>query len=229
MNTNPPCGAKKRGKDETCRGIAMANGRCRLHGGATPVAFGLPQTVTGRHSKYLPTRLLGRYQEAVSDPELLALRDDIGLLDTRIGQVVGALETGESRETWVALMEAASTLEDQWQKLLDDGEPPEEMERTVESIGRLVRSGLSEGYVWSEIRGLLKERSALVASERSRLVELQQYVTSERALLFVHAVMASVKQHVSDRAALAAISADLARLSDVPDGGQSAVPAGVVV
>lgn len=200
----------------------MDNGRCHKHGGATPVGFGLPQTVTGRHSKYLPTRLIGRYQEAVSDPELLALRDDIGLLDTRIGQVVAALDTGESRESWVALMAAVSSLEDQWQKLLDDGEPPEAMERTVESIGRLVRQGLSEGYVWSEIRGLLKDRAGLVASERSRLVELQQYVTSERALLFVHAVMASVKQHVSDRRALAAISADLARLSDVRDSRELA-------
>lgn len=203
----------------------MPNGRCHKHGGATPSGIASPQFKTGRYSKYLPARLAGRYQEAVSDPELMGLRDDIGLLDTRIAQVVVALDTGESRESWVALMAAVSSLEDQWQKLLDDGEPPEDMERTVESIGRLVRSGLSEGYVWSEIRALLKERAGLVASEQKRLVDMQQYVTSEQAMTFVGALMASVRRHVSDPVALAGISADLAR-HHVRDGRQSGVALG---
>lgn len=30
------CGAKKRNSDERCRAPAMANGRCRIHGGKTP-------------------------------------------------------------------------------------------------------------------------------------------------------------------------------------------------
>lgn len=189
-----------------------------MHGGKSLHGLASPALVTGRYSKYLPTRLLSRYQEAVSDPELLALKDDIALLDARIVQVVSALETGESKETWSSLITAWTEFETHWNRLLDTGESPETMERTVGWIGKLIRDGLSEGYVWGEIRGLLKERSDLVGNERKRLVELQQYVTSERALLFVQVVMASVKQHVRDRAALAAIAADLARLSDVRDG-----------
>ena len=91
-----PCGAKKRGKDETCRAPAMANGRCRIHGGLQPQGIARPGFKTGRYSKYLPARLAGRYEEAASDPELLALKDDIALLDTRIAQTVSALDTGES-------------------------------------------------------------------------------------------------------------------------------------
>ena len=30
------CGARKRGTDERCQNVPMRNGRCRLHGGATP-------------------------------------------------------------------------------------------------------------------------------------------------------------------------------------------------
>lgn len=216
------CTARRKNGQGHCTSFAMANGKCRVHGGASLSGLASPVLVSGRYSKHLPTRLIGRYEAALSDPELLALRDDVSLLDTRIGQVVAALDTGESRECWVALMATVSTLEDQWQKLLDDGEPPEEMERTIESIGRLVRAGLSEGYVWSEIRGLLKERAALVASEQKRLVDMQQYVTAEKALLFVSAVMDSVRRHVHDRDALIAISADLGRLADVRDGSDAA-------
>lgn len=219
------CGAKKRGKDETCRALAMANGRCRIHGGLQPNGIARPQFKTGRYSKYLPARLAGRYEEAAADPDLLALRDDIALLDTRIAQTVSALDTGESQEAWSALFAAVSALEKQWQSLLDDGEPPEDMERTVEQLGKLVRDGLSAGYVWSEIRGLLKERAALVAGEQKRLVDMQQYVTATQAMGFVAAVMASVRKHVHDRAALAGISADLTGLALRP-GGQPAGHAG---
>ena len=197
---------------------AMANGRCRLHGGSTPNGFALPYTKSGRYSKYLPTRLAGRYEEAIADGELLALRDEIGLLDARISQVVSALNTGESREAWAALSSVWFQFSEGWKDL-----PPDDMERTVEQITELVRNGLSESYVWSEIRGLLKERNDLVASERRRLIEMQQYITAERAMLLVSAVMDAVRRHVSDRDALTAISADIGSLAARTDVG--AVPA----
>lgn len=204
-----------------CPTRPMVNGRCRMHGGKSLGGLASPTLITGRYSKHLPTRLLSGYQEAIADPDLLALRDDIGLLDTRVAQVVSALDTGESRESWSLLSSLWTELETGWKDM-----PPDDMERTIERVGKIMRDGLSAGYVWSEIRGLLKERADLVANERKRLVELQQYVTSERALLFVQAVMASVKQHVGDRTALAAIAADLARLSDVRDGRELAGAAG---
>ena len=204
----------------------MSNGLCYMHGGPTPKGIAAPQFKTGRYSKYLPSRLAGRYEEAISDPELLALRDDIGLLDTRISGVVAALDTGESQESWSAMMALVSQLETEWQTLLDDGEPPETMERTVEAIGKTARQGLSQGYVWAEIRGLLKERAALVSGEQKRLVEMQQYVTATEAMGFVGAVMASVRRHVSDRRALSAISSDLTGLSLRP-GRESGVPGAV--
>lgn len=215
----PKCTARRKNGQGHCTSFAMANGKCRVHGGASLSGLASPVLSSGRYSKYLPTRLISRYQQAISDPDLLALRDDIGLLDTRIGQVVGALDTGESKESWVALLSIWSTFEEQFQSLLDTGEPPEEMEGTVSKVSTLIRSGLSEAYTWGEIRGLLKERAELVANERRRMVELQQYVTAEKAMLFVSAVMDSVRRHVSDRDALAAISGDLARLSNVRDGG----------
>lgn len=198
----------------------MANGRCRIHGGTSLGGLASPTFKTGRYSKYLPVRLVSRYHEAITDPDLVALRDELGLLDTRIVQVVSALDTGESREAWAALVSAWSTLEEQFERALDTGEIPEEMERTVESIGTLIRSGMSEGYVWQEIRGLIKDRALLVAGEQKRLVEMQQYVKVDQAMTFVSAVMDSVRRHVHDTDVLAAIGTDLGRFTDVRDGSQ---------
>jgi hypothetical protein len=150
----------------------MPNGRCRLHGGAAPRGVGHYAFSTGRHSRYLPTRLASRYQQALSDPDLLSLRDEVALLDTRISTVVEALEAGESAEGW------------------------------------------------AEIRGLIRDRAAVAAAEQKRLVELEQYVTAEQAMTFVGALMASVRRHVDDQRALAAIASDLTRLA-VHDGSRA--------
>lgn len=213
------CGAPKRKSGQPCRMVAMANGRCRIHGGKSLAGVASPTFKAGRYSKYLPARLAGRYEEAASDPELLALKDDIALLDTRIASTVAALDTGESREAWSSLFALWQELDRDMQALLDDGETSESMESTVAALGETIKRGLSEGYVWTEIRGLLKERAALVAGEQKRLVDMQQYVTATQALGFVAAVMASVRKHVSDRSALAAIGSDLTQLSLREGGG----------
>jgi hypothetical protein len=211
--TGARCSARKKRTGEQCGSFPMANGKCRVHGGATPSGVALPQTKTGRYSKHLPTRLAARYEEARSDPDLLTLRDDIGLLDTRMGQVVGALDTGESKETWSALLAIWGTFEEQFQSLLDTGEPPEEMEATVSKVSALVRAGLSESYVWAEIRSLMKQRAELVANERQRMVQLQQMITSEQAMVLLASLVSTIKRHVHDRDALAAISAELGALA----------------
>lgn len=66
---------------------------------------------------------------------------------------------------------------------------------------------------WEEIRNLIEQRRKLVESERKRLVELQQVVTADQAMLLIRAVVASVREHVRDPAILRAITEDLARLS----------------
>ena len=48
------CGAKKRGKAETCRAPAMPNGRCRIHGGLSLGGIAHPNFKHGRRSKYFP-------------------------------------------------------------------------------------------------------------------------------------------------------------------------------
>ena len=98
------CTAHSKRDGSPCRGKAV-KGRttCRMHGGTIPRGLALPQTTHGRYSKDLPARLAGRYREAQSDPELLALRDEVALVDARLGDVLGRVDSGESGALWKQL------------------------------------------------------------------------------------------------------------------------------
>lgn len=139
----------------------MANGRCRIHGGATPGGFASPHFKTGRYSKVLPAALRDRYEQARGDEDLLSLRDELALVDARIGEVL--------------------------QGKLDDTR-------------------------WSEALGLIERRRKLAESEQRRLATLNQYVSIEQIYAFIGALGSILREHITDRRALAAVQRDLSGL-----------------
>ncbi len=90
---------------------------CKYHGGRTPTGMGSPHFRHGRYSKYLPTGLVNRYVTARTDPELLSLRDEIGLVDTRITEVLTS--TSDSAATLAAVWETLEPLIEQRRKLVE--------------------------------------------------------------------------------------------------------------
>lgn len=205
------CGAMTR-MGSPCKGQPMANGRCRMHGGATPAGLGLPQFKTGRYSKYLPARLADRYHEAAQDPELLALRDDIALLDSRLAELVQRVDTGESSQFWESFKKAIRAYskvrgvrdrdkgDAAWGAVLD------------------VLADADQDYsAWAEVISLIDLRSKLSERERKRLSDMQQMMTNEQAMTLLGAVAGVIRKHVHDRDTLAAITADLRAISAVPD------------
>lgn len=95
----------------------MPNGRCRLHGGRTPAGVASPHFKTGRYSKVLPARLLERYQTALADPDLLAMHDEIALLDAQLQEIVAG---DPDWETVVLLVEQRRRLVESERKRLID-------------------------------------------------------------------------------------------------------------
>ena len=65
---------------------------------------------------------------------------------------------------------------------------------------------------WFAVEQALDLRRRLVDSERKRLVDMQQLMTTEQAMTLLAAVVDTVRKHVHDRHALAAISQDISRL-----------------
>jgi hypothetical protein len=189
---------------------AMPNGRCKLHGGLTPSGSASPQFKTGRYSKVLPARLASRYQEALTDGALLELREEISLVDARLSDLISRVDSGESGEVWRLLR----TMFAEFSKARSAGKIPE-MTQALSDIEALIVRGLADYSAWQDISQALEQRRKLVESERKRLVEMQQMITTEQAMILMAAIVDTIRRHVSDTSALAAISADITKLITV--------------
>lgn len=202
------CHAHKRhSPDEPCTQPAMANGCCKHHGGLTPKGIAHGAYKNGRHSKALPVRLLARYEEARSDGELIALREDIALIDTRLEDVLSRVDTGECGELWIALKAAVKAFQE-----AEASGKGIERETAISAIIGLCQEGIADWGTWNEVKALLEQRRKQVETEQKRLVAMQQMITAEQASSLVASLVASVKTHVTDRKALGAIQTDLERL-----------------
>ena len=192
----------------------MRNGRCSKHGGKSLVGPAAPGFRHGRYSKLLPTGLAARYTEAQTDSELLALRDEIALIDARTADVLQRLGRGESSATWDTLQKAARGL----RRAVAANDRAETIVH-VAALQIVLEGAGADVAAWREVLGLVNQRRVLVESERRRLVQMQQMVSVEQAMTLVAALVDTVRRHVSDRQTLAAISEDLAALvAQVPGG-----------
>lgn len=199
------CGAKTR-TGGICKQPALQNGRCHYHGGKSLAGIASGTYRTGRYSKVLPARLAGRYEEARQDAALLELRDEIGLVDSRLSDLLGRVDTGESGAIWRALKAAHLDL-------LKARNDPIKAAIALNAMGELITRGHADYAAWNEIAAVLEQRRRLVESERKRLIELQQTITTNQAMVLVTALLSSIKEHVTDRQALAKIQNDFIRLT----------------
>lgn len=212
---NKLCGAKTR-NGTPCRAIAMANGRCRIHGGKSPVGIGSARYTTGRWSKYMPAHMMTRYQEAMEDEELLALRQDIAVLDARVMELFGHITTGESETGWEAAKEALVEV-----RVAISKQDPDLMSQALNALQEIIFKGSDDYKIWAEIQSTMEQRRRFIESERRRLLDMEQLITAERAVLFTGALLEIIKQHVTDRPTLAKIANDVSRLLNQDDGRRS--------
>lgn len=197
------CGAKK--KDGTpCKAPAMPNGRCRIHGGKSLAGIASPTHKTGRHSKYIPIGIMDTYHEHLADENKLVLDSEIALVDVRISEIVEGLGDYDSADLWYKLYDRKR----EYQSAKD------EIERlkALTAILELIEMGASYTSKWAEIYASIEQRRKLVESERKRLVEAQQTIQVDQALILVTALLNAVKSNVSDKNALIAIQSEFNRL-----------------
>ncbi len=205
------CGAKtKNGK--SCKSYPMPNGRCRMHGGKSLAGIGSPNFKTGRYSRYLPERLIERYQESSNDSELLALRSEIALTDTRLADLLSRVDTGESGVLWKSAQSVFLDL-----IAANASSDREKGTTALNDLNRILNLGVDDYLAWDEIGKMLEQRRKLVESERKRLTDMEQMITAERAMVLLSAVVAIIKEHVTDRKALSAISTDIGQLISTRD------------
>lgn len=184
--------------------------KCYMHGGKTPVGFALPHTKTGKYSKHLPTRLLSTYEETLNDPKLWELNEKAALVNARIAELVSKLDTGETGETWQELRKAYAVL----QKAIAE-ENGVKIAQMLGVIGNLIEAGNKDYLAWAEITGQIEAYRKLSESERKHQDDMSRMITAEQLMLMISAITDVIRQNVSDRQVLSAISMGIDRMITV--------------
>ena len=214
MSKNTPyvrCNAKSKQTGEQCkRPVIAGTTKCYHHGGMSLRGTASPTFKTGQYSKFLPTRLLSTYQQTLSDPKLWELNEKAALVNSRLVELVEKLDTGETGETWKALRAAFKNL----RKAINEGNPTE-MIMLLGVIENLIESGSKDYLAWSEIVELISVYKGLSESERRHNENMERMITAEQMMLMFAAVTDLVRQNVSDRDALHAISVGIDKLITV--------------
>lgn len=204
------CTAKAKSTGAQCKRPALPGStKCRIHGGATPRGLASPHLTHGRYSKDLPTRLASRYAEALADTELLSLRDDVALVDARIAELLTRIDKGESGRIWGKLADAKS----EFITARGAADVPA-MDRWLGEILRLIDAGNADWMIVADIVQLQDHKRKLGESERKRLIEMRQIITTEQAAVLLGAITDIIVRNVTDRDTRARISAELTRIAD---------------
>ena len=201
------CGAKTRSGSKCRNQPVHGNRRCRMHGGQSLAGAAAPAFKHGRYSKYLPERLRAQFEEAVSDPELTSLRAELALVELRITVLLRRLNSDESGRPWARLYRTYTELVDARAK----GNVPETTKLTLK-LGQMLKEGNSQEQLWRELLDTIQRKADVASREWRRMAHLEQFISAERAIVLITAVVDVVKQHVTDRQTLSLISREIGAL-----------------
>lgn len=226
------CNAKNR-KGEQCKRHAVpGKTKCRMHGGLTPSGIASPHFKTGRHSKYLPGDYAGAYKQSMKDPDLLNLRSEIALVDSRIINLLEALNKDSATKAW-------SEIKVTWQEFIENqrilnNAQATETQRTnaqgkvamaLRSMNEIIETGAHEQDTWDKLFEATEQRRRLTSSEAKRLSDMNQFITAEKAMALTYAVLDIVRRSiigyrdakkVTDNKLLNTISEEVRKLVAMP-------------
>jgi hypothetical protein len=190
------CGAKTR-RGTPCQARPCPNGRCRVHGGATPAGVASPHFKHGRRSKYFPKDLRAKFNDAYADHEYASLRNDLSMLEVKVCELLGRLDK-DSPVPWSAVKEAVSGIR--------KAETDEQMEESVSLLERLTDQGnaaaISQEKTWRQLRELAQERVRAAVAENKRMHDLNVFVTVEQMSLLFRSYLSVLREEIQDKVLL---------------------------
>ncbi len=225
------CGsAKANGSDTLCDSpVVMANGRCKKHGGkSAPAGPAHHSYVHGHRSKVrdaLPKRLQAGFDASVSDPELLSVRTEMGVLDARTIELYGTLSTDLT-----SIEPLLDDLHDELQAGVEAADLLAKLTEKVDAIRQALLLPTKDRAIWSDIIETMGARRKLTDTER-RLLEMKQAVVDVGELRTIVAfILQSVKEHVipleGGRKAVSGVANDIGTLLRPSSRGLGGGPTG---
>jgi hypothetical protein len=165
--------------------------RCRLHGGLTPRGVAAPSFGNGRYSKCIPERLVATYEESRNNPQLLNLRDEASLLETRITDLIQSLRYQPTEASW----KAAFSFYEQFKvcRAKQDGQG---MGVALEKLGEVLTQGIDSAATWDRIQDTIDGKRKIVETIAKQ--DFLGAVAIERVMTLFVGMAEAVKDHVTD-------------------------------
>jgi len=212
------CGANAKNGHVCHQPVIVGRNRCRLHGGKTLRGIETTNFKTGRYSKYLPAALMEKYHTALADPDLLALSDEIAVLQAQAARLMEQLEkNGDTYQLWLELQNNQDKLEEA-RTIPDPLKMGIEMAYWMNRQAELIRTGVSQSARGRELWDVFERMRRLSESEQKRRIALNNYMTAEQVMVFLAAVTDVIKSSIHDKETLRTISGQLARLITASPG-----------
>lgn len=170
---------------------------CKKHGGEGALAMtgvGNHQFKHGRYSKKLPKRLLANYEVTQTDAELLAMSDEIRLIDVLIAETLEEIDSGYDEKMWQKM----SDHYDKFREALVGGDARGKATAT-ERMRMTIERGLSQSQARSRLRELIQDRRRIVESEQKRLIAMRTMISSEDAIKMMIQISGIIKSRVRDK------------------------------
>lgn len=207
----PICGAKRRGLDLACQlPPAAGRDRCRRHGGMSPVGPASPQYKHGRFSNVLPARYHAAYHGSIDNPRAASLRHELGLLEAREAELLAALSTNETVDTWRDLADAWSDY-----RAAADAKDLTAASAALRRVNTLVGTGsataASNAATWAALLRVFNTKRGVSESERKYEIERGKIVQQAEAQRLVGMLLDVIRQEIDDRATLSRIAVAFGR------------------
>lgn len=202
------CGAKTR-SGKPCAGLAMANGRCRMHGGTARVGIASQNFKHGGYSDHLPGKLRTMAEQAAADPELFNLTNLIAVYSARIMEGLERIGTDNTAErihniqlAWAELQLAMSMGQAGKARMLE----------AEKKLDDLITGAPDDHENWREVDTAAINLKKLMESERKRQIEAHSLIPVVAANNFAREVMLLARREISDPAVWARFQAGMTEL-----------------
>lgn len=205
-DNNELCGAKTR-SGAPCKKHAMANGRCRLHGGASLSGAKSGTYKHGMYSKAVAKvrrSLAAKMDMMMSDEEVLSLYSDLRLTNARIMEAIENLDGNASPDVLKHIVKKA----DEADKHAKMGEAAKVSECVSEAF-RIAREGLSEYQKWKEIDRLTGQKMNISERIYRRELDANTMVKASEVQVIMDQIVGVVRDAVNDRETILKISQGL--------------------
>lgn len=163
------------------RDVRFPHGRCSKH---APKAIGINsprfkggRTLHGRDTRYagLPPSMLRAVEEAMDNPNLTSMREDIAAFDQRIKEITSALG-GLDPEIAKRVFDSCKILD----KLISREYDPEELDSELRQHLEIVKELQKKERNWRELQSAQLHRAKLAETENKRVTSEQTQIPVEK-------------------------------------------------